>query len=122
MLEEIRRSVAAGGFVPEQVERIEAKLAYFENQATRTRYGEFRAKGYFIGSGVVEAGCKCVIGSRLKQSGMFWSEAGAENLLHLRCLVLGPHETDAWAARPKILAKNQQKARRWTAVGLPLAA
>ena len=39
-----------------------------------------------IGSGVVEAGCKSVIGSRMKQSGMFWGEAGAEAMLGLRCV------------------------------------
>jgi hypothetical protein len=33
-------------------------------------YRTFRRAGYFIGSGVVEAGCKVVIGQRLKQSGM----------------------------------------------------
>jgi hypothetical protein len=37
-------------------------------------------------SGVVEAGCKTVIGARCKQSGMFWGEAGAENILALRCI------------------------------------
>jgi hypothetical protein len=38
----------------------------------------------FIGSGVIAAGCKSVVGERCKQSGMFWSESGAENILTLR--------------------------------------
>jgi hypothetical protein len=38
------------------------------------RYPDFRAQGLFIGSGFIEAGCKTVIGSRLQQSGMFWTE------------------------------------------------
>ncbi|HUF62258.1 MAG TPA: hypothetical protein VMN36_09305 [Verrucomicrobiales bacterium] len=46
----------------------------------RMIYGHFRSQGYFIGSGVVEARCKHVIGQRMKQSGMFWGEKGAENL------------------------------------------
>jgi hypothetical protein len=50
------------------------------------QYGTFRRKGFFIGSGVVEAGCKTIIGARCKQSGMFWSRAGAENVLALRCV------------------------------------
>jgi len=41
--------------------------------------------GLFIGSGVIEAGCKTVIGRRLKQSGMFWSERGANAIIALRC-------------------------------------
>ena len=41
----------------------------------RMRYAEFRAQGLFVGSGVIEAGCKTVIGTRLKQSGMEWSTA-----------------------------------------------
>jgi hypothetical protein len=49
-------------------------------------YGTFRQEGYFIGSGVVEAGCRSVIGIRCKQSGMRWSVAGAQNILALRCI------------------------------------
>ena len=114
LLEEARRLVAAGGYRAEEIEAIHGKIAYFENQAARTRYGAFRARGYFIGSGVIEAGCKCVVGRRLKQSGMFWSETGAENLLSLRCLVLGPHAGAAWEARAQIVAHHQAKARRWS--------
>jgi hypothetical protein len=50
------------------------------------QYGTFRGAGYFIGSGVVETGCKTIIGARCKQSGRFWSRPGAENVLALRCL------------------------------------
>ncbi|HEY6342295.1 MAG TPA: hypothetical protein VIY49_12445, partial [Bryobacteraceae bacterium] len=39
----------------------------------------------FVGSGVIEAGCKTVIGQRLKQSGMFWTVSGANSILALRC-------------------------------------
>jgi hypothetical protein len=113
MLEEGRSLLAKGSFSPEQSTAIQANLAYFENQAERTSYGKFRAQGYFIGSGVIEAGCKCVIARRLKQSGMFWSETGAQNVLGLRCLVLGPYHGAAWAAHPQIIAKRRVKARRW---------
>lgn len=65
---------------------VEEELGYFKRNLARMQYGTFRAHGYFIGSGVVEAGCKTVIGGRCKQSGMFWSESGAENILALRCL------------------------------------
>lgn len=65
---------------------VEKELGYFVNNASRMQYGTFRSKGFFIGSGVIEAGCKSVIGSRCKQSGMFWGRPGAENVLALRCI------------------------------------
>jgi hypothetical protein len=65
---------------------VEEALGYFARNVARMQYGTFRAQGYFIGSGVVEAGCKTVIGARCKQSGMFWSVAGAENILAFRCI------------------------------------
>ncbi len=51
-------------------------------------YGTFRKGGYFIGSGVVEVGCKTVVGKRMKCSGMFWSEEGGQGILDLRCAFL----------------------------------
>jgi hypothetical protein len=39
----------------------------------------------FIGSGVVEAGCKSLVGQRLKLSGMRWNIPGATGILTLRC-------------------------------------
>ncbi len=92
---------------------IQREINYLENHATRTHYGEYRAKGLFIGSGVIEAGCKTVVGKRLKQSGMFWSQKGAENILSLRCLIIGPHFMLVWKARRDLLARQALKARRW---------
>ncbi len=63
------------------------------------QYGTFRKKGYFIGSGVVEAGCKIVIGARCKQSGMRWSEQGAENILALRCIHSSRRNDEFWKHR-----------------------
>jgi hypothetical protein len=61
---------------------VEDSLTYFVNNITRMQYGTFRRKGFFIGSGVVEAGCKTVIGTRCKQSGMFWSEPAQKTSWH----------------------------------------
>jgi hypothetical protein len=60
-------------------------LAYFKTNAHRMRYAYFREHGMFIGSGAVEAGCKAVIGHRLKRSGMRWNIPGATGILTLRC-------------------------------------
>ncbi len=68
----------------ENKEAVEKKLNYFRNNLNAMRYDLFRDQGMFIGSGVIEAGCKTVVGKRCKQSGMFWSESGAENILTLR--------------------------------------
>jgi len=65
---------------------VEKALGYFERNQARMQYGSFRRKGYFIGSGVIEAGCRTVVGARCKQSGMFWSRPGAEKILALRCI------------------------------------
>lgn len=61
------------------------QIEYFRKNAELMRYAEFRAMGLFVGSGVIEAGCKTVIGDRLKRSGMFWSVPGANAIIALRC-------------------------------------
>jgi len=62
-------------------EDVQRELDCLERNRTRMDYLRYRKQGWFIGSGVVEAGCKRVIGQRLKQSGMFWTEAGATAVL-----------------------------------------
>jgi hypothetical protein len=88
---------------------VEEALGYFVRNASRMQYGAFRAAGCFIGSGVVEAGCKTVIGGHCKQSGMFWSEAGAENIPALRCLHSSQRLEEFWKHR-----LNEQAARNDT--------
>jgi hypothetical protein len=60
-------------------------LHYFETSACRMHYAKYRTLGLFVGSGTVEAGCKSVIGQRLKLSGMRWTQPGATGILTLRC-------------------------------------
>ena len=69
-------------------------------------YRRYRQGGWFIGSGVVEAGCKRVIGQRLKQSGMFWSLLGAENVLALRCIHSSRRLDQFWKHRLNHHAKR----------------
>jgi hypothetical protein len=63
------------------------------------RYAEFRAAGLFVGSGVIEAGCKAVIGDRLKRSGMRWPLTGANNIITLRCVMKSGRLEDYWEDR-----------------------
>ena len=72
----------------EQCEKVRLESAYFINNKERMRYNVFIALGLFVGSGVIEAACKNVIGKRLKQSGMLWSVDGANSISALRCSVL----------------------------------
>ena len=87
-----------------QAPAVEEALHYFVTNVSRMQYGTFRAAGYFIGSGVVEAGCKTLIGGRCKQSGMFWSESGAENILALRCIHSSRRLNEFWKYRLNIKA------------------
>jgi len=82
-----------------QAGAVEKELGYFVNNVSRMQYGTFRRKGFFIGSGVIEAGCKTVIGARCKQSGMFWGKPGAENILALRCIHASRRLDQFWKER-----------------------
>lgn len=72
---------------------------YFANNAARMNYPKFRKQHFFVGSGVIEAGCKTVVGHRLKQSGMFWTVKGANAILALRCSHLNGRFEDYWESR-----------------------
>jgi hypothetical protein len=95
LIDETRKECAGQ---PQEAE-VEKALGYFVRNVKRMQYGTFRAQGYFIGSGVVEAGCKTIIGGRCKQSGMFWSEAGAQNILALRCIHSSRRLDEFWKHR-----------------------
>ena len=84
---------------PEVAEKLRIEADYFERNAERMRYPKFRRQHLFVGSGVIEAGCKTVIGSRLKQSGMFWTLRGANAILALRCCQLNGRFEDYWETR-----------------------
>ena len=83
----------------ELAQKIRTEAAYFEKNAERMRYPEFRRQHLFVGTGVIEAGCKTVIGSRCKQSGMFWTMRGANAILALRCCQFNTRFEDYWEAR-----------------------
>jgi Uncharacterised protein family (UPF0236) len=83
----------------ELLEKVRTEADYFERNTERMHYPKFRRQHLFVGSGVIEAGCKTVIGSRLKQSGMFWTVRGANAILALRCCHLNGRMEDYWEAR-----------------------
>jgi len=83
----------------ELAEKVRTETEYFEKNTKRMRYPEFRQQGLFVGTGVIEAGCKTVIGSRCKQSGMFWTVRGANAILALRCCQFNGRFEEYWEAR-----------------------
>ena len=89
------RAYRLGGIKKDE---LDTALGYFENNAPRMRYHWFRQCGLFVGSGVVEAGCKTVIGQRLKLSGMHWTTAGADAITTLRCQQASRPEDRIWPA------------------------
>jgi hypothetical protein len=84
---------------PEVAEKIRTEADYFERNAERMRYPKFRRQHLFVGSGVIEAGCKTVVASRFKKSGMFWTVRGANAILALRCSCLNHRFEDYWENR-----------------------
>ena len=78
---------------------VEREIGYFGKNKDRMRYAAFRGKGLFVGSGVLEAGCRTVIGQRLKQSGMHWTVKGANSIIALRCCILSNRWEDFWESR-----------------------
>lgn len=76
----------------ERFKAVRRVIAYFRRNLPKMAYAEFRARGLPIGSGPVEAGCKTVVGARLKRSGMRWTHQGGQQVLNLRVHVL----SDRW--------------------------
>jgi hypothetical protein len=77
---------------------LEKKLGYFEHNAQRMRYADFRKLGMFIGSGAIEGGIKAIVVQRAKQSGMHWTVEGAGDIIALRCQHASGRWEELWAA------------------------
>ena len=78
---------------------------YVERNRDRMRYADFRAAGLCIGSGVVEAGCKTVVGNRLKRAGIHWTVEGANAILALRYRMLSGRYEEFWEHRSTLGSK-----------------
>jgi hypothetical protein len=83
----------------EAKKKAKTEINFLEQNKDHMRYAAFRAQGLFVGSGVVEAGCKTLIGKRLKQSGMEWSVRGANAIISLRCMIKSDRLEDYWESR-----------------------
>ncbi|MGC9523813.1 MAG: ISKra4 family transposase [Anaerolineae bacterium] len=96
----IQEALLHGSAAPDNArEKVQKEIGYLQKNQQRMRYARFRASGLFVGSGVVEAGCKSLVGQRLKQSGMKWSLRGANAILALRCIIRSRRMEDYWESR-----------------------
>ena len=79
-------------------ERDKAGAGLLQTNALRMRYAYFRDRSMFVGSGAIEAGCKAIIGQRLKLAGMRWNIPGATGILTLRCQQASNRWDQIWTA------------------------
>lgn len=80
-------------------EEVKKTVGYFETNQDRMLYAEWIKQGLFVGSGVIEAGCKTIVGQRLKQSGMRWTVRGANAIIALRCCQISGQWEEFWENR-----------------------
>ena len=88
-----RRLIQMG---PQPDDSLGKQIAFFANHQQKMLYKTYRDQGLFYGSGVVEGGCRSVIGQRLKESGMFWTETGATSVLALRIALKSNRWDECW--------------------------
>jgi hypothetical protein len=94
---------------------LDTALGYFEHNAHRMRYADFKSLGMFIGSGAVEAGCKTIVAQRCQLSGMRWTTPGATGILTLRCL----EASNRWQQIPAHPGQARQPEPVWPALPQP---
>ncbi len=87
------------------LQKLEEHLAYFENNRDRMKYDEYLARGFPIGSGVVEGACRNLVKDRMERTGMRWQPSGAQAILDLRAIYLN----DDWSKFHKYLIRREQR-------------
>lgn len=71
-------------------------LNYLRPRLARMDYPAYRARGWPIGSGLIESSCRQLVGLRLKGPGMHWTEPGALAITALRATDLNQHWHSTW--------------------------
>jgi hypothetical protein len=82
--------------ITKQNSEIEAEIKYLQRNRKRMNYFQLRQNKLPIGSGVVEAACKNLIGARMRKSGMRWTIDGGQTVLTLRSLILSNRWENFW--------------------------
>lgn len=79
-------------------------LQYLENNQSRIRYGYFRQRGFYIGSGAVESAGKRLAQGRIKGSGMHWNICDLNKVINMRCRFFENSWDSMWDAQRKLAA------------------
>jgi hypothetical protein len=74
------------------------EVGYFTGNHHRMQYADFRANGYYIGSGPVESACNTIVKQRAKRAGMHWTIRGLDPVLALRTLHQSRRDHILWHA------------------------
>lgn len=78
---------------------LEQVIGYFERNRKHMRYEICLARGYPIGSGVIEGACRNLINDRLELTGMSWTLEGAESVIRLRAVHINQNWDAFWTYR-----------------------
>jgi len=91
----------------------DAVLRYLETRREQIAYADFVARGYPIGSGMVESANKLVVEARLKGSGMHWAREQVNPMVALRALACGERWEEGWQAlwRYRVAASSTSRCR-----------
>jgi hypothetical protein len=90
-----------------RLKEIRDGLRYFTRNRKRMDYAEYRRQGLPIGSGIVEAACKTLVGQRLKRAGMRWSIDGGQKILNLRAVLLSNRWDCFWQCHQEVLSADR---------------
>jgi len=93
----IRQIIKKGKYSENKKKKIEKILKYFEKRKSYMKYDKYLAKGYPIGSGVIEGTCRSFVKDRMELAGMRWSEIGAEAMLELRSIKVNGRWDEFWS-------------------------
>jgi hypothetical protein len=88
VIRSFRQLLVTRNLTGEKRKRLQATITYYDNNRAHMKYDEYLAAGYPIGSGVAEGACRHLVKDRLERTGMRWTLAGAQAMLHLRALYI----------------------------------
>ena len=81
---------------PDLARQVLSEVGYFQTNHHRMQYTDFRANGYYIGSGFVESACNTIVKQRAKRAGMHWTIHGLDPVLALRTLHQSQRDHILW--------------------------
>jgi hypothetical protein len=95
----LRQKATKRGLSKPKRNEMEKHLRYFDAKRPYMKYNEYLARGYPIGSGVVEGACRHLVKDRMEQTGMRWQVEGAQAVLSLRAIYVNEEWDTFHAAR-----------------------